>query len=128
MQLTDSKVIEFFSATSIKSFAAMLDVFRYLDGIWIPEDTEYELFNEGLGDNETETVRIRVPNLPGITANALHAFTRHAEILHLIRRRARDIRGPMDDPEEIVVFYEVTPSGKYITKLLEAIVKTKAST
>lgn len=126
-KLTDPRVIEFLSKSPLKSFAAMLDTLQYLDGQWIWEDVEYELFNEPLGDNSERKVRIRVPNVRGITANALLAFTWHAKASHLVRRRPRKIRDPRAEPDEIVVFYALTPAGKQMIKLLQAIEAAKAA-
>jgi hypothetical protein len=120
-QLTDRRVIEFLSKSPLKSFAAMLDTLRYLDGKWIWEDVEYELFDEPLGANRERKVRIRVPEVQGITANALLAFTWHAKASHLVRRRPRKIRDPRAEPDEIVVFYALTPAGKQMIELLRAI-------
>ena len=120
-ELTDRRVIEFLSKSPLKSFAAMLDTLRYLDGKWVWEDVEYELFDEPLGSNRERKVRIRVPEVRGITANALLAFTWHAKASHLIRRRPRKIRDPRAEPDEIVVFYALTPAGRQMIKLLQAI-------
>lgn len=125
MKLTDERIIEFLWKSPVKSFEAIRDTLRYLDGKWIWEDLEYELFNEALGDNPDEKVSIRVPNIAGIAANGLLALTWHAKTFHLLRRRVREIRDTRGQPEELVVFYELTPAGKEILKLLEVIVQTK---
>jgi hypothetical protein len=67
----------------------MLDALRYLDGKWMQEEAEFELFDEALGDDPTETIQVRVPQLRGIAANALLAFAHHAQTFNLIRRRPR---------------------------------------
>src|SRR5258708_23016947 len=109
MKLTDEKVIEFLWKSAVKSCAAMLDAFRYLDGNWIQEEVEYELFDEALGDNRDQKIKIRVPNVGGITANALLAFAQHAFEFNMIRRRPRAFQKFEGEPEEIIVFYELTP-------------------
>ena len=103
----------------MKSFAAMLDALRYLDGKWMQKEVEYELFDEALGDNATETVKVRVPQIRGIAAKALFAFAHHAQLFNLIRRRPKAMAAQLGGPEEIIVFYELTPSGSYVVKVLE---------
>jgi hypothetical protein len=122
MNLNDEKIIEFFAKSPIRVFPAMLDALRYLDGNWIWEELEYELFDEALGDNPQDKVSIRVPNIRGIPANVLLAFTSHAAAFHMIRRRSRKMPGPGNSPEEMIVFYELMPAGRYIVSVLEAIV------
>lgn len=117
MKLSDEKVIEFFWKSPLKSFRSMLDALRYMDGNWIHAESEGELFDWALGDNPSEKVTIRIPPIGGIPANALLAFMWHAKSFNVIRRRARTMEAP-EDPE-IIVFYELTPSGSYILKLLE---------
>jgi hypothetical protein len=119
--LTDEKAIEFLWKSPVKSFAAMLDAFRYLDGKSVHGDVEYELFDEALGDNPEQKIQIRVPDIGGIPANALFVFARHAFAFNLIRRRSRMMRKSASEPEEIFVFYELTSSGSYILKLLEVL-------
>lgn len=118
MKLTDEKVIEFLWKSPLKSFRAMLDGLRYLDGNWIHGDSEGELFDWALGDNPSEKITVRIPPVGGIAANALLAFMWHAKSFNVIRRRPRKVQDS-DEPEEIIVFYELTPSGSYILKLLE---------
>ena len=126
MKLSDQRIITFLSKSPIKSFSAMLDTLRYLDGQWIWEDLEYELFNVALGDNPEEKVHVRVPAVRGITASALFAFAWHAKASHLIRRRPRKMRSSQpDEPQEIIVLYELTPAGKEMIKVLEAIQTTR---
>ena len=96
----------------------MLDGLRYLDGNWIHGDSEGELFDWALGDNPSEKITVRIPPVGGIAANALLAFMWHAKSFNVIRRRPRKVQDS-DEPEEIIVFYELTPSGSYILKLLE---------
>jgi hypothetical protein len=43
MKLSDEKLIEFLWKSSLKSFPAILDALRYLDGKWVQEEAEYEL-------------------------------------------------------------------------------------
>jgi hypothetical protein len=121
MKLTDERLIEFFWKSPVKSFAAMLDALRYLDDKWMQEEAEYELFDEALGDNATEKVTVRVPQIRGIAAKALFAFAHHAQMFNLIRRRPKTMAAQLGGPEEIIVFYEVTPSGSYVVKVLEVL-------
>lgn len=125
MKLTDERIIEFFWKSPVRNFEAIRDTLRYLDGQWIEEDLEYELFNEALGDNPDEKVSIRVPNIGGITANALFGLTWHAKAFHLLRRRVREMRDTMAEPDELIVFYELTPAGKEVLRLLEVITQIK---
>jgi hypothetical protein len=122
MELSDQRVIDFVAKSPLRSFAGMLDALSYLDGQWIPEDIEYELFDRGLGDNLERTSSIRVPVLGGIEANALFAFAEHAAQSHLIRRRTRPSRDPDQDPDELIAFYEVTPAGHKMVNILGAVV------
>lgn len=119
MKLSDEKVIEFLWKSPVKSFAAMSDALRYLDGKWIEEGVEYELFDEALGDNSEERVQIRVPQIRGIPANALLAFAHHAQTFNLIRKRPKSMEGRIGEPREVIAFYELTPSGVYIAKVLD---------
>ncbi len=73
MKLSDEKVMEFLSKSPLKTFPAMLDALRHLEDNSINADAEYELFNEPLGDNEQAERTIRMPEVGGITANALLA-------------------------------------------------------
>ena len=125
MKLTDERIIEFLWKSPVRNFEAIRDTLRYLDGQWIEEDLEYELFNEALGDNPDEKVSIRVPNIGGITANALFALTWHAKAFHLLRRRVREMRDTMAEPDALIVFYELTPAGKEVLRLLEVITQIK---
>lgn len=125
MKLTDRRIIEFLHKSPVQSFEAIRDTLRYLEGKWMWEDLEYELFNEALGDNRDEKVSIRVPSVGGITANALLALTWHAKAFHLLRRKVREIRNNRGQPEELVTFYELTPAGREVLKLLEVIIQTK---
>ncbi len=56
--LSDARVIDFLSKSPVKSFDTILDVLHYLDGQWIEEEIEYELFNWALRDNEQQKVAI----------------------------------------------------------------------
>jgi hypothetical protein len=105
MKLSDEKLIEFLWKSSLKSFRAILDALRYLDGKWVLEEAEYELFDEAMGD-PTETIQIRVPRIGGIAADALLAFVIHAQAFNLIRRRPKTMAAQLGGPEEIIVIYE----------------------
>lgn len=122
MKLSDERLIEFFWKSPVRSFPAMLDALRYLDGRWTHEECEYELFDEALGDNPEERLHIRVPSIGGISANALLRFTWHAKAFSLVRRRLKSpgalARG---EASELVVIYELTPSGSYVVKALEVL-------
>ena len=76
-------------------------------------------FDEAMGDNSTESIQIRVPQIRGVPANALLAFVIHAQAFNLIRRRPKTMAAHNGGPEEIIVFYELTPSGSYVVKVLE---------
>lgn len=119
MKLSDEKVVEFLWKSPIKSFRAMLDSLRYLDGKSMHGESEAELFDWALGDNPSERVTIRIPPIGGIPANALLSFMGHPKSFNIIRRRPRGMQ-VSGEPQEIIVFYELTPSGSYILKLLEA--------
>jgi hypothetical protein len=119
MKLSDEKLIEFLWASSLKSFPAVLDALRYLDGKRVQDEAKYELFDEAMGDNPNETIQIRVPQIPGIPANALVAFVIHAQAFSLIRRRPKRMAAQLGSPEEIIAFYELTASGSYVVKVLE---------
>ena len=125
MQLSDEKLIEFLWKSSLKSFPAMLDALRYLDGNWVQEEAKYELFDDTTGDNPPETIQIRVPQIRGISADALLAFVIHAQAFNLIRRREK-MAAQLGTHEEIVVFYELTPSGSYVVKVLEILTDISA--
>lgn len=125
MTLSDERIIEFLSKSPVKSFCAMLDVLRYLDGNWIWEDLEYELFDNALDDNPDDGEKIRVPSIRGIAANALLDFAWHALDFHMIRRRPRTVLS--DSQPEIIVFYELMPAGRHMIKLLEAITAVESS-
>lgn len=121
MNVSDKRIIQFLAKSHLCSFSAMLDVLRYLDRKWIWEDLEYELFNGALGDNEEKKIAIRIPKIRGMTADVLFAFTRHAKGMHMIRRRSRKMRHLNNGSDELVAFYELTPAGHKIIKILEAI-------
>jgi hypothetical protein len=118
-------MIEFFWRSPIKSFATMLDVFRYLEnGRTVPADIEHELFDHALGDNDQSRVYIRATEVGGIriTANSLFMLTEHLKKYHFVRRRPHKTRGPYTDPDEqFVVAYDLTPSGKNVLRVLEGI-------
>jgi hypothetical protein len=124
MTSSDERIIEFLFKSPVKSFSAMLDVLRYLDGNWIWEDLEYELFDNALRDGP-DGRKIRVPAIRGITANALLAFTWHACDFHMIRRRTRTV--PSEGQPEIIVFYQLMPAGKHMIRVLEAVAAVESS-
>jgi len=124
MTLSDERIIEFLSKSPVKSFRAMLDVLRYLDGNWIWEDLEYELFDNALDDNSNGG-KIRVPAIRGIAANALLDFAWRALDFHMIRRRPRKVT--YESLPEIIVFYELMPAGKHMIKILEAFTAIESS-
>jgi len=121
MALSDERVIEFLWKSPLKSFRAMLDALRYLDRQWVQLESEGELFDWALGDNPQEKIQIRIPPIGGIPANALLHFMRHAKSFNVIRRRERKPQGLPEESEEIIVFYELTPSGSYMLKVLEVL-------
>jgi hypothetical protein len=121
MKLSDEKVIEFLARSPIRSFQSMLDSLRYLEGFSIEAESEFELFDWGLGDNPTERIEIMIPTNRGIPANALFAFMQHAQSFNVVSRRSRMIRGMANSPERLRLFYGLTPSGGYIVKILEVL-------
>jgi len=131
MSVSDQKVIEFFWKSPIKSFATMLDVFRYFEhGRVIRADIEYELFDSGLGDNARREVSIRVPELRGIpiSANSLFLLTQHLKQFHLVKRRPHKTRGPHADPDDQrVVCYDLTPTGKSMLQILAGIERARGN-
>ena len=118
MKLSDAKVIEFLSRSPLKSFAAMLDALHYLDGVSIPCDVEFELFNRAIGNNAEGQPNVSVPRIRGIPANLLLAFAEHAHCSHVVRKRPAVLS---KEPEELKLLYELTPSGRYVLKILEAL-------
>jgi hypothetical protein len=60
MKLSDEKVIEFLSDSTLKSFAAMLDALRYVDDVPVPYESESELVDDALGDDVEEQPKVRV--------------------------------------------------------------------
>ena len=119
MKLSDEQLTEFMWKSSLKSFPAILDALRYLDGKWVQEEAEYDVFDEAMGDNPTDGIKIRAPQIRGIPANALLAFVVHAQAFDLIRRKPKTMAAHHGGPEEIIAFYELTPSGSYVVKVLE---------
>jgi hypothetical protein len=105
----------------VKSFPAMFDALRYLDGNLAWEDLRYEIFDDALGDNLEGKVKIWVPSIRGIAANALLAFAWYATAFDVVRRRPRTMHKSEKEPEELIVFYGLTPSGEYMVKLLEVL-------
>lgn len=123
MKLSDEKVVEFLAKSPLKTFTAMLDTLRYLDSLQdtsVSAECEYELFNEPLGDNRTGEVSIRVPKIGGTTTAALFVFLDHAQKFDLVRRRPKLLERTSPEPE-MRVLYQLTPSGSYIIKVLEAL-------
>jgi hypothetical protein len=119
MKLSDEKVIEFLSSTPLKSFAAMLDALRYVDDVPVPYKSESELVDDALGDDVEEQPKVRVPEIRGIPPLALLAFVEHAHSFEVLKRHPRM---PLDKaPQKISLLYELTPSGRYILKILEAL-------
>jgi hypothetical protein len=119
MKLSDEQLTEFLWKSSLKSFPAILDALRYSDGKWVQEEAQYELSDEPMGDNPADGIKIRVPQIRGIPANALLAFVVHAQSFDLIRRSPKTMAAHNGRPEEIIVFYELTPSGSCVVKALE---------
>ena len=119
MKLSDEKVIEFLSSSPLKSFAGMLDALRYMDDVPVPYESESELVDDALGDDVKEQPQVRVPEIRGIPPIALLAFVEHAHAFEVLKRHPR-IR--LDKaPQKISLLYELTPSGRYILKILEAL-------
>ncbi|HEX9794434.1 MAG TPA: hypothetical protein VGC54_10665 [Planctomycetota bacterium] len=121
MKLSDRRVIEILAKSPLESFAAMLEILQSLDGAWMWEEIEYELFDDSLGDNQEGKISIRVPSTGGISANVLFAFTQHAITFDLVRRRLWGEQGTRTEPAELRACYELTPSGSYMCSLLEAL-------
>lgn len=119
MKLSDEKVVEFLSGSPLKSFAGMLDALRYVDGVPVPYESESELVDEALGDDAEEEPKVRVPEIRGVHPIALLAFIEHAHSFEVLKRHPRR---PLDKaPQKISLLYELTPSGRYILKILEAL-------
>jgi hypothetical protein len=121
-KLSDEKLIEFLWKSSLKSFPAMLAALRYLDGKRVQEEAKYQVFDEAMGDKPADAIQIRVPQIRGIPANALLAFVVHAQAFDLIRRRPGTVAAQLGGPKEIIGFYELTPSGSYVVKVLEILI------
>ena len=119
MKLSDEKVIEFLSSSPLKSFAGMLDSLRYVDDVPVPHESESELVDDALGDDVEEQPKVRVPEIRGIPPIALLVFIEHAHSFEVLKRHPRM---PLDKaPQKICFLYELTPSGRYILKILEAL-------
>ena len=119
MKLSDEKVIEFLSGSPLKSFAGMLDALRYVDDVPVPYESESELVDDALGNDVEEEPKVRVPEIRGIPPIALLAFIEHAHSFEILKRRPRM---PLDKaPQKISSLYELTPSGRYVVKILEAL-------
>jgi len=119
MKLSDEKVIEFLSSSPLKSFAGMLDALRYVDDVPVPYESESELVDDALGDDVEEQPRVRVPEIRGVPPIALLAFIEHAHSFGVLKRRPQV---PLDKaPQKISLLYELTPSGRYVLKILEAL-------
>jgi len=97
----------------------MLDALHYLDGVSIPCDVEFELFNRPIGNNAAGQPKVSVPRIRGIPANLLLAFAEHAHSSNVVRKRPPAVLGK--EPEELKLLYELTPSGRYVLKILEAL-------
>lgn len=97
----------------------MLDALSYLDGVCIPRSTELEVVDDLLSDNAEEEPIVKVPEIRGMPAEALLAFAEYAQSANIIRRHPRTVFDKA--PEEIWLFYELTPSGRYLLKILEAL-------
>ena len=119
MKLSDERVIEFLYASPLKSFAGMLDALRYLDDVPVPYEFESKLVDEALSDDVEERPKVRVPEIRGIPPIALLAFIEHAHSFEVLKRHPRM---PLDKaPQKISLLYELTPSGRYMLKILEAL-------
>jgi hypothetical protein len=119
MKLSDEKVIEFLSNTPLKSFAGMLDGLRYVDDVPVPYEFESELVDDALGDDVEEEPKVRVPEIRGIHPIALLAFIEHAHSFEVLKRRPRMPLGKAS--MKISLLYELTPSDRYVLKILEAL-------
>jgi hypothetical protein len=119
MKVSDETVIEFLSRSPLKSFAAMLDALHYLDGVSIPCDAEFELFNRAISNNAKGQLKVRVPRIRGIPPNLLLAFAEHAHSSNVVRKRPPVVLSK--ESEELKLLYELTPSGRYALKILEAL-------
>ena len=119
MKPSDERVIEFLYASPLKSFAGMLDALRYMDDVPVPYESESELVDDALGDDAEERPKVRVPEIRGIPPIALLAFIEHAHSFEVLKRHPRM---PLDKaPLKISSLYELTPSGRYVVKILEAL-------
>jgi hypothetical protein len=128
MKLSDARVSEFLWKSPLKSFPAMFDALRYLDGNLPGKNFQYEIFDDALGDNLEDKVKIRVPSIRGIAANPLLAFAWYAAAFDVVKRRPRTMHTSENEPEELIVFYGLTPSGEYMAKLPEALTNVTLST
>jgi len=72
-------------------------------------------------------VKVKVPKIKGIPAYALLSLTwlSKSKSFHLIRRRTKKEPNSILTPNELIVFYELTPAGKEVLILLEAICREK---
>jgi hypothetical protein len=122
MKLSDETIINFLSRSPLKSFAAMLDALHYLDGVSIPCDVEFELFNRAIGNNAEGHPKVSVPRIRGIPANLLLAFAEHAHCSNVVRKRPPAVLSK--EPEELKLLYELTPSGRYVVKILAVLTDT----
>lgn len=119
MKLSDEKVIEFLSSSPLKSFAGMLDALRYVDDVPVPYESESELLDDALGNDVEEEPKVLVPEISGIPPIALLAFIEHAHSFEILKRRPRLLLDKA--PQKISSLYELTPSGRYVVKILEAL-------
>ena len=119
MKLSDERVIEFLYGSPLKSFAGMLDALRYVDDVPVPYESESELVDDALGDDVEERPKVRVPEIRGIPPIALLVFIEHAHSFEILKRRPRMASDKA--PQKISLLYELTPSGRYVVKILEAL-------
>src|ERR1700745_1364679 len=97
----------------------MLDALRYVDDVPVPCGSESELVDDALGDDVKEQPQVRVPEIRGIPPIALLAFVAHAHSFEVLKRHPRI--GLDKAPQKISLLYELTPSGRYVLKILEAL-------
>jgi hypothetical protein len=119
MKLSDERVIEFLYESPLKSFAGILDALRYVDDVPVPYESETELVDDALGDEVEQEPKVRVPEIRGIPPIALLAFIEHSHSFGVLKRHPRM---PLDKAsQKISSLYELTPSGRYVIKILEAL-------
>jgi len=84
MKLSE-KIIEFFCKSPVKSFSAMLDALRYLDG------------DEALGDNDDETLS-RTPRTAGKRTSRDNRYRLGIPNCEARERVPHSIAGPLRGP------------------------------